>query len=138
MNPREKRRLWRRWLRFGGGMAVLALIAFVVFIGPAILKSYDTDHMRTVRCTVTSAENRVQSTSTRGIGGSIPEVRIETSDCGRFLLRDGVTRANREEIAARLPPGKYAITVGAGSWNIVGLLHALRRSPSVYGVEPVS
>jgi hypothetical protein len=137
MNPSVERRLWRAWLRFGGGMAVLALLAFVVFIGPAVLRSYDAHHLMTVRCTISSADGRLQSTSTRGVHRSIPQVRIETSDCGRFLLRHGVTRANREEVAARLPPGEYAIEIGAGSWKTRGLLHALLVTPRVYGAEPV-
>jgi hypothetical protein len=117
----------------------MMVIVGVVFVGPAVVQSYDADHKTTITCQVTSAEGEMQSTSSRGIGGPIAQVVISTSDCGRLLLRDGVTRANNEQIAARLaPPGEYRIEVGTASWNIRGLLHAIRRDPSAFGFAPAS
>jgi hypothetical protein len=129
----------RRWVvvRFWVGIAVALAIVGVVFVGPAVISSYDADHRTTITCDVTASEGMMQSSSSRGIGGPIAQVVITTSDCGRLLLRDGVTRSNNEGIAARLsPPGEYRIEVGTASWNVRGLLHALRRDPTAYGFEP--
>jgi len=129
----------RAWFRFGAAVSAVVVIVGVVFIGPAVVRSYDADHRTTITCDVTAAEGEMQSSSSRGIGGPIPQVVISTRDCGRLLLRDGVTRSNNEQIAARLsPPGEYRIEVGTASWNIRGVLHAIRRDPSAYGFEPAS
>ncbi|MCS6577444.1 MULTISPECIES: hypothetical protein [Curtobacterium] len=46
---------------------------------------------------------------------------------------------NHQAIARRIDaPGEYAIEVGAGAGKIRGLLHAINRNPSAYGVEPAS
>ncbi|NII40690.1 hypothetical protein E9228_001326 [Curtobacterium flaccumfaciens] len=118
---------------------MVLVIVCVVFVGPAVVHSYDADHKTTITCDVTSAEGEMQSSSSRGIGGPIAQVVISTRDCGRLLLREGVTRANNEQIAARLsPPGEFRIEVGTASWDMRGVLHVIRRDPTAYGFEPAS
>jgi len=125
--------------RFVVGISVLVVIVGVVFIAPASLRSYDSDHRLTLRCHVTSAEGTTRGSSNRGIGGPNPRVVITTDDCGKLILSKGVTMTNHQAIARRIDaPGEYAIEVGAGAWKVRGLLHAINRNPSAYGVEPAS
>lgn len=133
-----RRKRWKRnWVKLGSLFIILAVIAGGVFIGPATLNSYDDAHSIAIRCAVTSGDAQANSSSYRGIGGSTPQVVIRTSDCGSLIIRQGVTRANRESIASELKPGTYSIDVGAGSWKMRGLLGAINIDPTAYSFRRV-
>jgi hypothetical protein len=129
----------RAVVRFVVGIGVIVVVVVAGLIAPAVLRSYDLDHRLTLRCQVTSAEGITRGSSNRGIGGPDPRVVISTADCGKLVLWKGVTRTNDQAIADRIDaPGEYAIEVGAGTWKVRGLLHAIGRSPSAFGFEPAS
>ncbi|MBO9045022.1 MULTISPECIES: hypothetical protein [Curtobacterium] len=133
------RRQVRGVVRFVGGMGVLVFLIVVIFVAPAVLRSYDLDHRLTLRCHVTLVEGTTRGSSYRGIGGPNPRVVVTTDDCGKLILWEGVTERNYRAIASRIDAqGEYAIEVGAGTWKARGLLYAIRRSPSAFGVEPAS
>jgi hypothetical protein len=134
-----RRKQRRAVIRFVLGIGVIIVIVVAGLIAPAVLRSYDLDHRLTIRCDVTSAEGITRGSSNRGIGGPDPRVVITTADCGKLVLWKGVTRANNQAIADRVDaPGEYTIEVGAGTWKVRGVLHAIGRSPSAFGFERAS
>jgi hypothetical protein len=126
-------------VRFVVAIGVVTVIVVGGLIAPAVLRSYDLDHRLTLRCHVTSAEGITRGSSNRGIGGPDPRVVITTEDCGELVLWEGVTRGNVRAIADRIAPSReYAIEVGAGTWKVRGVLHAIGRSPSAFAVKSAS
>jgi len=129
----------RAVVRFVVGIGVILVIVVAGLIAPAALRSYDLGHRLTLRCHVTSAEGITRGSSNRGIGGQDARVVITTEDCGKLVLWKGVTRTNNRTTAGRIDtPAEHAIEVGAGTWEVRGLLHAIGRSPSAFRVAPTS
>ena len=111
---------------------------FSLFIGPALLTNFDRSHRTEIRCRVDGADGRAASPSNRGVGGSIPQVTIRTSDCGDLILREGVTRANSADLVKQLKRSSvFDIQVGEGSWKLRGVLDALHRDPTAFSFSPV-
>lgn len=129
----------RAVVRFVVGIGVITVIVVAGLIAPAALRSYDLGHRATLRCHVTSAEGITRGSSNRGIGGQDARVVITTEDCGKLVLWKGVTRTNNRTTAGRIDtPAEHAVEVGSGTWEVRGLLHAIGRSPSAFGVAPTS
>lgn len=126
-------------VRFVVGVGVIIVIVVAGLIARAALRSYDLGYRVKLRCHVTSAEGITRGSSNRGIGGQDARVVITTEDCGKLVLWKGVTRTNNPTIAGRIDmPAEQAIEVGACSWEVRGLLHAIGRGPSAFGVAPTS
>jgi hypothetical protein len=117
---------------------VLAVGLFV--IAPITLSNYDQSHQTTVQCEVETADFGKRSTVNRiGAGSSREEVEITTKDCGKLLLREGVTEENGAEIAATLSAGsRFEFTVGQGSWKARGFFNAIKKYPFAFGYRPAS
>jgi len=129
----------RAVVRFVVGIGVIIVIGVAGLIAPAALRSYDFGHRVILRCHVTSAEGITRGSSNRGMGGQDARVVITTEDCGKLVLWKRVTRTNNPTIAGRIDmPVEHAIEVGACSWEVRGLLHAIGRGPSAFGVAPTS
>ncbi|MBT1620139.1 MULTISPECIES: hypothetical protein [Curtobacterium] len=129
----------RAVVRFVVGIGVIIVTVVAGLIALAALRSYDLGHRVTLRCHVTSAEGITRGSSNRGIGGQDARVVITTEDCGKLVLWKGVTRTNNRTTAGRIDTSaEHAVEVGAGTWEVRGLLHAIGRSPSAFGVAPTS
>lgn len=112
-------------------LAVVVLVPLlVIFIGPLTLKAYDAAHQTSVTCTVTSAHSGIASShSLKGVGTSSSQVVFESSNCGTLVLRWGVTPANEDRLASTVESGqRYEFQIGAGSYNLRGLLQAMRQA----------
>jgi len=118
----------------------ILLFVAVFLIGPSVLRAYDDAHLITKTCQVTSANPETSSTVSRtGIGRSNQQIVIESADCGTLLLRVGVTKENRADVAAELTSGDdYRFIIGEGSWNIRDLLRILRVTPEVQSFTVIS
>jgi hypothetical protein len=115
---------------------VLIFIVLAVFVGPALLHTYDTAHYTWISCEVQSAHSETGSSVSRtGIGGSRADIERRTKGCGSLLLlRQGVTEANSERVATSLEKsGKVEIEVGSGSYAIRSILGVINRLPYAYG-----
>jgi hypothetical protein len=61
-------------------------------------------------------------------------VVIESGDCGRFVLREGVTADNGDDIASGVEIGeKYDLAVGDGSLEMRGSLRVSGASLELLG-----
>jgi len=116
-------------------VAILAISTVVLLggfvIGPSILENYDNSHPLEKSCKISSAIPETSSTVSRtGIGGSTDQIVIESSDCGKLLLRQGISERNRDEIALQFTEGDvHTFSIGEGSWTLRPFLKALRVSP---------
>jgi hypothetical protein len=105
-------------------VAILAISTVVLLggfiIGPSILDNYDNSHPLEKSCKVSSAIPETSSTVSRtGIGRSTDQIVIESSDCGKLLLRKGITEKNRDEIASQFTEGDvHTFSIGEGSWTL--------------------
>jgi hypothetical protein len=94
----------------------LSLVAFflmvVVFLGVMFSQQLDSVAVETVRCEVVSAEPRSSSGGSRG-AASTPSVLIQTSNCGRLAITEGVTFDGRQEVASSFQVGaEYEFDIG--------------------------
>lgn len=117
-----------RW-RFYRALVLLALVVLFALVGPFSLSRYDAAHPVNIECSVSSAEDRTGSSVARtGLGRSFTEVKVQTSDCGKILLREGESEVSATEVARRLNVGgKYEFVVGGGSYQLRSLLSAIGR-----------
>lgn len=107
-DPRsEVRRLRsRRWWNIAG------LVMFAMFFFLISSPYLDTLAIETVRCEVVSAEPRTASGGSRG-SVSTSEVLVETSNCGRIIIDQGVDFENQEEVASSFAVGsEYEFDMG--------------------------
>ncbi|WIE75334.1 hypothetical protein [Curtobacterium sp. MCSS17_007] len=66
----------------------MALIFTTIFVAPVTLKAYDAAHPLVVSCRITQATaGDGSSRSTRGIGASFNQVRLDSSNCGVVSMR---------------------------------------------------
>jgi hypothetical protein len=117
---------------------VIVFVSSFFLAGPTVLRSYDDAHRVQLVCVVSSAEASTGSTrSSKGIGASIPQVVIESRECGKFVLRDGVTTDNNGDIASSFKSGTtYELEVGEGSLTMRSLLRVFGASPELLGYRP--
>ena len=91
---------------------VAFLLMVVVFLGVMFSQQLDSVAVETVRCEVVSAEPRSSSGGLRG-SASTASVLIQTSNCGRLAITEGVTFDGRQELAASFQVGaEYEFDVG--------------------------
>lgn len=127
---RKRRMILSLWITL---LAVMSVVVVAAIAGPLALNSYDRAHLTRIHCTVVSAEAGTASAGAR-VAASRPVVYIRTRDCGDLSLSWGVTRQNRDRIAAELAPGEHVgFDLGEGSRKLAGLLRALHLIPLVYG-----
>jgi hypothetical protein len=99
--PRAK---WLYWVVF----LLLVVFGVGVLFGPEL----DSISVESVRCEVVSAEPRSSSGGLRG-SASTASVLIQTSNCGRLAITEGVTFDGRQELAASFQVGaEYEFDVG--------------------------
>ena len=112
-------------------------VGFLVLGGPAISRAYDESHRVLIECTVTDAEGGVSSASARG-AASWSRVLITTSDCGDLIMTAGVTKSNRDDIAAELAQGgKFAFEIGQATQAFRWLSGIVGVAPDVWSFERV-
>ena len=118
-------------------LVVLAAIGITLVFGPFALRSYDKGHPSSVQCTVTSAQGTTGSfRSSRGAGGSFDQVVILTENCGKLVLRQGVTASNKAALAAQIAgKSEQVFIVGAASKRLRGVLQAVNQSVIVMGIK---
>ena len=91
---------------------VAFLLMVVVFLGVMFSQQLDSVAVETVRCEVVSAEPRSSSGGLRG-AASTPSVLIQTSNCGRLAITEGVTFDGRQELASSFEVGaEYEFDIG--------------------------
>ena len=114
--------------------AVIVLGSLFFLAGPTVLRSYDDAHRVQLACVVAYAEPSTGSSrSAKGVGASTPQVVIESRECGKFVLREGVTTDNSRDVASSFKSGTtYELEVGDGSLTIRSLLGVL-ASPELLG-----
>jgi hypothetical protein len=95
-----------------------------------LLSAYDREHPVIKACKVTTAQAGSSSTvSLTGVGGSSERVVVESRNCCKLLLREGVNKDNSDEIASGFTPGnEYDFILGGGSVRLEKLLDILGRS----------
>ena len=118
---------WLYWLVF----LLLVVFGVGVLFGPEL----DSISVESVRCEVVSAEPRSSSGGLRG-SASTASVLIQTSNCGRLAITEGVTFDGRQELAASFQVGgEYEFDVG---WlSRVIMKDVLHQIQSVQGYRPV-
>lgn len=123
----------KAWVLFLLWAFVIVFGSAFFLAGPAVLRSYDSAHHVELSCTISSAKASTGSTrSAKGIGASIPQVVVESGDCGKFVLRNGVTADNSQDIASQFKDGsKYEFEAGDGSLKLRGLLRVFGVSPEL-------
>jgi hypothetical protein len=129
----------RKWIIFSAWIVGVLILITVIFVGPITLKAYDRAHMVAVDCTVSSASAGTGSSrSVRGIGASYNQVAIDSPDCGRLYMRQGVTKDNKAAIAARFEEGeRYRFEVGAASFRWRDALRTVKQAVLVEDPQPV-
>lgn len=130
---RRKMSKTKAWVLFLLWAFLIVFVSAFFLAGPAVLRSYDNAHNVTLTCEVSSAKASTGSTrSAKGVGASIPQVVIESSDCGKFVLRTGVTADNSRDVASRFETGaEYEFEAGDGSLKVRGLLKLFGASPEL-------
>ncbi|PZE69567.1 hypothetical protein [Curtobacterium sp. MCBD17_021] len=125
----------KAWVLFTLWAFVIVFVSAFFLAGPAVLQSYDDAHHVQLSCVISSAEASSGSTrSAGGVGASVPQVVIESGECGRFVLREGVTADNSDDIASGFEIGeKYDLEAGDGSLKMRGLLGVFGASPELLG-----
>lgn len=118
-------------------LVVLLFVGVVAVIaGPLALNSYDKSHLTSIECAVSSVDAGNSGVSAKG-AATTSEILVSTQDCGTLSLQWGVTKENREAMAAELRPGvRYAFDIGEGTQRLRGLLDVVHLTPSVYGFAP--
>jgi len=118
-------------------LIALAAIGITLVFGPFALRFYDKGHPSTVQCTVSSAEGAIGSfSSPRGAGGSFDQVEILTENCGKLVLRQGVTANNKAALAADLESkSEQVFIIGEASKRLRGVFQALNQSVIVMGIK---
>jgi hypothetical protein len=126
------------WVLFVLWAAVIVFVSSFFLAGPEVLRSYDDAHRVQLACMVSSAEaSTASSRSTKGVGASRPQVVIESRECGKFVLREGVTKGNSGDIASSFKSGTtYELEVGDGSLTMRSLLRVFGASPELFGYRP--
>lgn len=96
-----------KWYWNLGGALLLGLSVFLM-----LMPVWDSMGIESVRCEVASAKGETNSGGSRG-SASTPGVLVETTDCGRISISEGVTFDNRGVIAASFEPGsEYEFDIG--------------------------
>lgn len=128
-----------KW-RFYRALAVLLIIGLVALVLPAFLNWYDGQHQIKVECSVGAARPLSGGSVTRtGLGSSSAEVEITTKNCGKLLLREGVTDQNAGSTARQLDAGgTYRFEVGQGSYSVRELLRLIGRDVTTTGFRKIS
>lgn len=109
---------------FWGTIAVLVLLVFPLFM---LFLALDSRDQQWVTCDVTHAE----TAKGNRFNTSTWIVAIETTDCGRMIYTQGVSKDNVEEIVASFDAGEYEFKLGIASRLAAdGWFPALR--PTVY------
>jgi len=121
-------------------LVVVVVVPLGVIGGGAVLKSYDSADRVYPTCTVRSAHSGIDSSrSVKGFGSSTAQVVFETVDCGSLVLQRGITRDDQERVALSVDPGsRYRFDVGAGSFEMRGLLNAVKQAVCVRTFDRVS
>ncbi|MCC3266901.1 hypothetical protein [Arthrobacter gengyunqii] len=99
--------------RLGCWLFILVMLGVWVVLPAAVfgMQEYNNTQPRTYRnCTVTQAEPDRSGTKR---GKSNHKVLIDTSDCGDYELRHGITGSNYRDIAQGLTPGEYRLELAA-------------------------
>lgn len=125
--------------RFYRALVLIVLIALVALVGPFALCRIDAAHRVRIVCSVERAGPFSGGSVTRtGVGTSFSEIEITTSDCGKLLLRQGVTAENDSKVAAQLKiGGDYRFEVGQGAFALRSVLRLLGRYVTVERPVPV-
>ncbi|MCS6561829.1 MULTISPECIES: hypothetical protein [Curtobacterium] len=119
---------------------ILAVWAFgvvvslvVLLVWPYWMSAYDETHRRTISCSVSSTEVYAGSTVSRtGLGAPFSYVKVETRDCGVFILQ-GVRKSSQERVARDLSGGgTFQFSVGASSWWFRDALQVINRYPTAF------
>jgi hypothetical protein len=128
----------KAWVLFVLWAFVIVFVSSFFLAGPEVLRSYDDAHRVQLVCMVSSAEASTGSSrSTKGVGASRPQVIIESRECGKFVLREGVTKDNSGDIASSFKSGTtYELEVGDGSLTMRSLLRVFGASPELLGYRP--
>lgn len=112
-------------------LSVAVILSMFVF-GPITLRAYDRSHPKMLTCEVFSAEATSVSVSSTNLSSTtIPQVDVTTRNCGVLTIQRGITDENRDRVAASLKPGDWEFVVGAGSFDLRGMLGFLRVRPEV-------
>lgn len=119
--------------RFYRALGLIVVIALVALVGPFALSRIDAAHRVQIICSVEAAEPlRGGSVTRTGLGTSFDEIEITTSDCGKLLLRQGVTAENASKLAGQLKSGgNYRFEAGQGSYAIRSVLRLIGRDVTV-------
>lgn len=122
---------WVRWW----ATILLVLGPMVGLVGLVFgLPVYDRAHPIAVECRI----DRTAVGITGGRYSHSPYVRFETPDCGYLLLTRGITRDDRDDVAASIALGhRYRVTVGAGSYRFRAALSVLKIRPEVQRYERI-
>ncbi|TFC59635.1 hypothetical protein [Cryobacterium sp. TMB1-7] len=105
--PKAKKKPRAGWLYW-----VVFLLLVVFGVGVLFGPELDLISVESVRCEVVSAEPRSSSGGLRG-SASTASVLIQTSDCGRLAITEGVTFDGRQELAASFQVGaEYEFDIG--------------------------
>lgn len=134
---RKERSMRSKRIIFSSWLLGMVLIFTTIFVAPVTLKAYDAAHPLVVKCRVTEASaGDGSSRSVRGIGASFNQVRLDSSDCGTVYIRRGVSADNARDIAAEFQSGRsYALSFGAASYRLRGLLRSLHQAVEVQRVS---
>ncbi|MDB6426706.1 hypothetical protein [Curtobacterium sp. 20TX0008] len=119
--------------RFYRALGLVVVVASVALVGPFALSWIDAAIRVQIICSVEAAEPLKGGSVTRaGSGTSFNEIEITTSDCGKLLLRRGVTAENASELAGQLMSGgNYRFEAGQGSYAIRSVLRLIGRDVTV-------
>ncbi|UWX97482.1 hypothetical protein N2K95_01955 [Arthrobacter zhaoxinii] len=113
------------------GVPFLGVIGSML-IGPVVVMNVDKGHRGWIECTVTDAKGGKAAGNRRG-HNRYWQVLVETSDCGTLKLREGITEANNQDVAAELAPGgRFRFEIGEATRKIRWLTDPISVIPKVW------
>ncbi|MBO0895200.1 hypothetical protein [Arthrobacter sunyaminii] len=105
----------------------------MIWVGPLIVRITDKSHHVTIDCTVTDAVGERPAGSTRSRSPH-DRVIIQTAECGKLLLKQGINESNRDAVAAELVEGKrFSFEVGGASLK----LQWAKMTPPVWSYQKI-
>ena len=118
------------------GVPFLGVIGSLL-IGPPVVSTWDKGHREWIECTVTDAEGGQAAGNRRG-HNRYWQVLVETSDCGTLKLREGITEANNQDVAAELAPGgTFRFEIGEATQKIRWFTDHVSVIPKVWTFQRV-